>query len=173
MSSDPSSLTALYAQERHRLQRRLVKRGFSVATAADVVQDTFLRLLCIPRQDIRDIRSYLHRTADSVAIDTWRRHGRTDRVTAPIESVDQEIADPAPTADAAMLAQEEQAALREAIQSLPPRCREVLLLHKYDGLSYAQIAERLGISRNTVMVHLANAMSGLRSRLREKNPPPA
>ncbi|GAU82082.1 RNA polymerase sigma factor [Bosea sp. BIWAKO-01] len=173
MSSDPTSLAALYADERLRLQRRLVKRGLSVSAAADAVQEAFLRLLRIPRAEIRDIRGYLHRTADSVAIDTWRQQGRAAAVISPLAAADHEIADPAPRPDAAMLAREERAALETAIKILPPRSREVLLLHKFDGLSYAEIAQRLGISRNTVMVHLANAMAGLRRQLRDKNAPPA
>ena len=58
-------------------------------------------------------------------------------------------------------------ALRAALTELPPRCREVLILHKFEGLSYAEIAAKLGIAKNTVTVHLAKAMRLLRRGMRE------
>jgi RNA polymerase sigma-70 factor (ECF subfamily) len=173
MSGNPISIAALYAQEQLRLQRHLVRRGLSAPAAADAVQEAFLRLLRAPSADIRDIRGYLHRTAETVAIDAWRQQGRAAAVIDPASTADDDVPDLSPAADAALIAREERAALQAAIRDLPERCREVLLLHKFEGLSYLEIAQRLGIARNTVMVHLANAMSGLRKRLRENNPPQA
>jgi RNA polymerase sigma-70 factor (ECF subfamily) len=167
MSPPPINLAALYADEQSRLRRHLVRRGLSAAAAADVVQDAFVKLLRAPRDEIRDIRAYLQRAAETLAIDAWRRQSRSTLVIAPLELADDAIADPGPSADMAMMAREDIDALAAAIDALSPRCREVLLLHRFDGLSYAEIAARLGISRNTVMVHLANAMTALRRRLRE------
>jgi len=47
------------------------------------------------------------------------------------------------------------------VAQLPPRTRQVFLLVKVEGLTYAETAERLGIARNTVMVHIVNAMAKL------------
>ena len=66
-----------------------------------------------------------------------------------------------------MLARDEVRRLEAAIDSLPPRQRQVLLLHKFEGLSYAEIAERLGISKNTVMVHMMWALARCRDSLAE------
>jgi RNA polymerase sigma-70 factor (ECF subfamily) len=57
------------------------------------------------------------------------------------------------------------ALLRGAIDELPPRCREVFVLHKLDGLSHADVADRLGISRNMVEKHVIRAMRHFRDRL--------
>jgi len=59
--------------------------------------------------------------------------------------------------------------LRGAIRALPPRSRTVLVLHKYEGLSSAEVAAKLGISRNTVMAHMFTALKRLRACL---VPPP-
>jgi RNA polymerase sigma factor (sigma-70 family) len=168
MSSIPPSLAALYADEHDRLRRRLVRRGLSAAAAADAVQEAFLRLLRRPSADIRDLRSYVRRSAETAAIDGWRQQNRAEAIMAPAVMADEAVPDPAPSAEARLIGNEQRAALEAAIRDLPPRCREVLLLHKFEELSYAEIAERLGISRNTVMVHLANAMNALRRRLREE-----
>lgn len=167
MSPTPDHLSVLYADEQLRLRRHLVRRGLSAPAAADIVQEAFLKLLRAPREEIRDMRAYLRRAAETLAIDAWRRQSRNAAVIEPLAPADDAIADPGPAADAVMMAREERLALAAAIEDLPPRCRTVLLLHRFEGLSYAEIAERLGISRNTVMVHLANAMTALRRRLRD------
>lgn len=167
MSPTPHNLSLLYADEQIRLRRHLVRRGLSAPAAADVVQEAFLKLLRTPLDEIRDVRAYLQRAAETIAIDAWRRETRGAAVIDPLVLAHDVVADPTPDADALLMAKEERQALAAAIEVLPPRCREVLMLHRFEGLSYAQIAEKLGISRNTVMVHLANAMTSLRRRLRE------
>jgi RNA polymerase sigma factor (sigma-70 family) len=169
MPDSTLSVATLYAAERDRLRRRLLGRGLSAQQAADAVQELFLRLLRMPRTDVRDASAYLSRAADSIAVDHWRREQRTSRlfdVEPPDASV---VADPAPSAESQLIENDRLRDLEGALASLPPRCREVLLLHKFEELSYAEIALRLGISRNTVMVHLAKAMSLLRQHMREKN----
>lgn len=169
MSDSALSVAALYAAEQERLRRRLIGRGLSAQQAADAVQELFLRLLRTPRTDVRDASAYLSRAADSIAIDHWRREQRASRLfdAEPPDAL--LIADPAPSAEARLVERDKALDLEQALATLPPRCREALLLHKFEELSYAEIALRLGISRNTVMVHLANAMNLLRKHMREKN----
>lgn len=57
------------------------------------------------------------------------------------------------------------ALLRQALFKLPDRCREVYLLHRISGMSYAQIARHCGISAGTVEKHIARALQGLRQEL--------
>ena len=54
-----------------------------------------------------------------------------------------------------------------AIQSLPEQCRRVFLLSRDEELSYAQIAETLQISENTVKTHIKTALSRLRVTLKD------
>ena len=58
--------------------------------------------------------------------------------------------------------------LAAAIESLPQRCRLVVKLRKLWGLSYEEIARKLGISVNTVNAQLAKGMSLCREYLRER-----
>jgi RNA polymerase sigma factor (sigma-70 family) len=169
MSDSALSVAALYAAEQDRLRRRLIGRGLTAQQAADAVQELFLRLLRTQRGDIRDASAYLSRAADTIAINHWRRERRHGLLfdAEPPEAL--MVADPRPTAETRLIERDSVQDLEGALSSLPPRCREVLLLHKFEELSYAEIAERLGISRNTVMVHLANAMNLLRKHMREKN----
>jgi RNA polymerase sigma factor (sigma-70 family) len=47
------------------------------------------------------------------------------------------------------------------IDGLSPRCREVFRLCRFESLSHAEIAERLGISRSTVVSHMVNALTAI------------
>ena len=61
----------------------------------------------------------------------------------------------------------EAAALYQAVADLfPPMCREVILLHYRDRLTYREIAERLGVSETTVYRHLSSALDQLRQTLK-------
>ena len=52
--------------------------------------------------------------------------------------------------------------LTRTIEDLPPRCRDVFILHQLHDIPQAEIAERLGISRNMVAQHMMRAMQGIR-----------
>lgn len=172
MAMDSTSIASLYAAEHGRLKRMLVRRGMSAQTAADVVQEAFARLLRAPVGEVRDLRSYLRRTAETVAIDHFRKEQRVKRVVDPMAEVDACVADSLPLADETLISAQERAALAAAIRQLPPRARDVLILHKFEGLSYEEIAGRLGIAKNTVMVHMVKALSALRSAMRDADAPP-
>lgn len=161
MTDLTESLAHLYADEHRRLQRFLIARGLSASAAADIVQEAFLRLLRAPREEVRDLRSYLFRTTDNLAIDEARRRRRSILATAV--ELDEAIADPSPLPDAVLISHQEFRALHAALAALPPRPREVLILHKFEGMSYADIADRLGISKNTVMAHMLRAMLCLKA----------
>lgn len=167
MTTNSTSIASLYATEHGRLRRMLIRRGLSAQSAADAVQEAFIRLLRAPIEDIRDLRGYLHRTAETVAIDLHRKERRGAAIIDPAALVDENTVDPMPLADAQVISAEEFAVLYAALRDLPPRAREVLILHKFEGLSYAEVADRLGIAKNTVMVHMVKALGSLKSRLRD------
>ncbi len=54
------------------------------------------------------------------------------------------------------------AMLESALRTLPPRCRKVMVLRTFEGLSYKEIAERMGISVNTVETQLARGLNRCR-----------
>lgn len=170
MSMESSSIASLYAAEHRRLEQMLMRRGLSAQSAADAVQDAFLRLLRGSTRDVRDLRSYVRRTAETVAIDHHRSERRAGRIVDRYQPLDENVADPLPLADDAIICGEELAALAAAMRELPPRTREVLVLHRFEGLSYAEISDRLGIAKNTVMVHMVKALGCLKSTLRENCP---
>lgn len=156
------SLFRTYARE---IRRFLLRRVACAETAADLTQDAFVQFLrAEPGTTVADPRAYLYRTASNLAIDHRRRQVRNPQQAATPEELAM-LPDPAPSPEASLLTQEELALLRRAIGALPPRCREVFLLQRFEDLSYEAIGRRLGISKNTVMVQMYRAMTALRRQL--------
>ena len=73
-------------------------------------------------------------------------------------------------ADMALLASELEVRIREAIEKLPLGRRRVFVMSRYEGLTYAQIAAKLGVSVKTVENQMGHALSALRDDLREYLP---
>lgn len=69
-----------------------------------------------------------------------------------------------------LISQEIVAEIEQAIQELPDHCREIFSLSRFEELSYVEIAQRLGISINTVRTQMSRALQKLRSSLKQYLP---
>lgn len=135
-------------------------------TAADVTQETFLRLLDRKAQEgIEQPRAFLFKTAINLSIDLSRR--TRIRRSEELETLDREgcLDERCPQQDA--IREQQLLMLRRALAQLPEVCREAFLLRKVEGCSHTEIAERLGISRDMVEKHIVNAMKHCRMRLKQ------
>ena len=146
--------------------------------AKDVVQEAFLKAYSsLGRFEGRSsFYTWLYRLVFNLCIDTKRR----DRSGSQVEWTEEQSLDLATGTPAAKAADPESAGpaaelerseLRElmarAIEALPDDARRTLVLREVDGLSYAQIAESLGIPKGTVMSRLHYARRRLRAVLVE------
>lgn len=124
----------------------------------DLVQETYARLLrARERGPIDSPRGLLFATARNAARDLFRR--RTTANTFPItESDTSRVFDAAPSAAETASRQQETELLAAAIAELPARCREILVLRKFENLSHREIAQKLGISEHTVESQLTKAL---------------
>ncbi|WP_296277171.1 RNA polymerase sigma factor [Pseudomonas sp. UBA7530] len=140
------------------LLRFLARRMGDSQRAADVAQETWLRLAHQDDGDaVRDPRAYVFRVAGNLAIDNLRRDQRLAEQQEDGELLEQ-LSDPLAEPESRLLAQENLARLDAALASLPANAREALLLNRLDGLTYAQIATRLGVSESMVGKYLIQAM---------------
>jgi RNA polymerase sigma-70 factor (ECF subfamily) len=55
----------------------------------------------------------------------------------------------------------------EVLDELPPKCRTTFLLHRFEGLSYSQIARRLGVSRSAIEKQMMHVIQILADRFPE------
>jgi RNA polymerase sigma-70 factor (ECF subfamily) len=160
-------LDALFRSCARDLRQFLRRRVTSPEIAADLAQEAFFRLLRSdqgpgnPAGMARDARAYLFSIAANLAIDHRRQMRRQQTEPVELETI-AAFPDPRPSAERASLSREELRVLAGAVSSLPPRGRQIFLMHKIEGLSYAEIAERLGIAKNTVIVHMVRSLAHCR-----------
>lgn len=169
----PSDHQEWFRQEVHPHERKLkayLRSSFpSVADVEDVVQESYVRIwkrkLTGP---VQSAPSFLFRIARNLAIDLIRR--RQVSPETPVSDVSAlPVLDQRPDAAESVCTREELDALLEAIDSLPPRCREILILRKLHGLSVADIARKLGIAEGTVLVQGGRGVRKLAEILRGKD----
>lgn len=141
----------------------------SFSEAEDLVDDVFLRVW-ERRADWKlsaSVKSYLYGSVRNAVIDRLKHRRVVDRVH---NLVGREHSVPgagqaAPASDERLESADLQVALQHAVDSLPERCRHTHLLRWRHGLTYAEIAEVMGVSIKTVENQLARALQLLRERL--------
>ena len=150
------SLDALYGTHRGWLQGWLRRSVGCSQQAADLAQDTFLRLL-VRGQPISDRapRALLARIARGLVIDHWRRDALE---RAYLEALAQlpEASHPSPEVRHEALQCLERIA--QLLDGLKPAVRDAFLLYQLGDLSHAQVAAQLGVSSRTVERHVASAL---------------
>lgn len=124
----------------------------------DIRQDIYAQLLAAAERGIpAQTKAFVMRTARNLLIDRIRHEQ-----IVPI--------DPVPDLDALAVAVEPEGnvvardilrKLHSALDRLPPRCREAIILRRVEGLSRREIASRMGISEKTVAEHITNGMRSL------------
>lgn len=146
------------------LLRMMTARTGNPDRAADIVQDTYFRLASAQAmgQVIVNPRAYVFRVASNLAIDDGRRVTRTRQRDVP-EDETVALSDPQPLADAALLAKERLRLLDAALQQLPVKARQALLLNRVEGLTQREIAEQLGVSESMVTQYVAQALRTCRA----------
>ncbi|WP_458425605.1 RNA polymerase sigma factor [Methylorubrum extorquens] len=134
--------------------------------AADLVQDAVVRFLLANREreqgggqgsaPLVSPRQFLRAIVSNLAVDASRlarRHG----VVAPLDEV-LHVADPAPLADRVVAARQEYEAVRAALNEMPARWRQALLLNRLEDWSHTRIARHFGVSPTMVAKYILSAL---------------
>lgn len=160
----PAPPGQLFLRHSHDLLRFLARRaGFQ--DAPDLLQEAYLRLLRhAERETIADPEAFLHATAINLVKDHLRRR-KTEQKYLDFERDAEGVPAHAASPDARMEAEARLKLLLQAMDQLPPRCRQVFVMRRFEDLHQSEIARRLGISRNMVEKHLRLALDRLKSAL--------
>jgi RNA polymerase sigma-70 factor (ECF subfamily) len=164
MTAHRLDITRLYVAEQGRLRAYVRRMLRNPATAEDVVQQAFVNLLGRPRHGEAPSSAYVMQAVRNLALNHLRDTRRRAQVEIASEHVE-EIADLAPSPEMAAVHRSELMRLLTALAALPPRRREAFVLSRIEGLSYDEVAARMGVSRNTVITHIVAAMAELSRRL--------
>lgn len=159
-------ITGLVASHGVKLRRFLLLRLRNAADVPDILQEVYLRMLRVPNvESIRSPEAYLFTVAQHVV----QQHGLRQSATPPSVELSEMLnsaravpdVDPVLDLDAQQCLEQLQAEL----DRLPPKLRATFLLHRRDGLSLEEIAQRLGTSLPMVKKNLMQALVQLRQRL--------
>lgn len=144
-----------------------VRRRLRGPDAEDVVQDAYLRLtIASGRSVVRSPDAFLH----TAALNLVRDRARAAAVRqASAGEAPAEPPCPAPGAEDGLAARQQLEVLESALAELPAKRRACLVLYRFDELSHAAIAERLGLSVSSVEKHIRRALDHCRRRLAEAN----
>lgn len=131
------------------------------SAAKDVVQNVFIKLFSGTRSDIQNLRSYLFTAVRNESINWIEREQTFRRHEAQYSSSTGAAVD---FQNAIEQAEAEERIYR-AIQNLPPECRRIFLMSRFEGKKNPAIAAALGLSVRTVETQISNALKALRKTL--------
>ncbi|MFM7275756.1 MAG: RNA polymerase sigma factor [Gammaproteobacteria bacterium] len=159
-------LTHLVATADRPLRSLLGRHVRQQADVADLAQEVYLRLLRHPDPDsIENPQAYLFTVANNLAREralSARKRGieitpdlaETEHWLAVVPRFDEEIDE-----------QKRAASVSAVLAELPPKCRDAIILHYHDGLTYAEAGVRLGVSSHAIKKYVVSALVHFRMRL--------
>jgi len=158
------AVTLLYAEHHGWLQGWLQRKLGHAADAADLAQDTFLRLLCAPEHtperqsawQLREARAYLTVVAKRLMINLYRRRSLEAAYLEALAGMPEACA---PSPEQRLLILETLNELDALLDALPAKVRSAFLLAQLEGLGYAKIATRLAVSERSVKRYMVQAMA--------------
>lgn len=135
------------------------------ADVADLRQETYARVYEAAQRELpRHVKAFVFMTARNLMIDRARRAQVVSMETiADFESLP--VFTNEPDAEERLSSRQELKALQRALDILPPRCREIVIMRKIEGLPQKQVAEMLGIAESTVEKQVAKGISRLADTL--------
>ncbi len=161
---DEAAFVSYYEERILNVASKVQKITLDRDEAWDIAQDTFIKLWQ-NRENIdpaKSLDTFLLKMAINTALDA-RKHKQTRARYYEEQMFLQNNEDL--SADTKILSRELQRKIDLIISQMPQRQREVFLLSREEGLTHGEIAQRMGISQNTVKNHMVNALGEIRSVL--------
>lgn len=150
-------LSLIFRSDYRWLAERLRFRLGCGFQAEDVASESFAQLAALPDlESVREPRALLTTIAQRVMYETWRRRD-LERAYLDVLAQMPEAVHPSPE-DRAMLV-ESLLAIDRALEGLSVKARTAFLYSQLDGLTYAEIGERIGVSASMVRQYMAKALT--------------
>jgi RNA polymerase sigma factor (sigma-70 family) len=141
---------------------RYVRRGAAEAVdVEDIVQESWLRMAAAPEAPV-SAGGYLRRIARNLMIDCRRRAASgVEQSMAPHDLAGLPAAQPGP--ESLLIARDTLDRIDRALSAMPARRREAFRLVRVEGMTFAEVARLLGISRQTVHEHVTLALLAIQA----------
>ena len=157
---------ALYSQWEPTLSSFIFQVTRSKVITAEIVQDVFLKIWMTRESlvEVKDFKAYLFVISKNRAINALKKSladlERMKKYASEVPFNEQPVED-----DDAQL---HFSLIDEAIDQLSPRQKEIFLLHRHERHSYREIAEQLGIGKESVKTHLSLAIKSIKNHIETK-----
>lgn len=164
IAGDASAFREIYEAYQGRIFLFAYRLTKTKAAAEEIVQEVFVKLW-EKRQQIdteKNFSAYITRIARNLVLDGLKQASLDKKAQQKIYANMQALRS---TTAEELLQKELDRLHRQAIDNLSPQKRKVYLLSREEELSYEQIAERLGISKNTVRNLMSSALQSIREEL--------
>jgi RNA polymerase sigma factor (sigma-70 family) len=161
-----SLVERLFAEHGGALQAFLYRRVHRHPDAAELAQEVYVRMLRVPNMTtVRNPEAYLYAVASNLAKEHARRARHYSNVTDIDDPLVQDQLAELPAFGGDLDREQRVKRLREVLRQLSPKCQAAVELQYWHGLSYEEIAQRLGISTNMVKKYLSQALVHCRRRM--------
>lgn len=160
----------VYLQHREELCRHIVKTcGVKFSEAEDIVQSAFARFVGMESPlAIENPRAFLYTTSYNIAIDLQRHNQVQNRYSQAVIDNDAEIVE-ALGPEREVEGKQRLGIISRALWGMPKKRRQLLLMSRFDGLSYAEIARQVGLSETVVRKHVSNALADCHKALQAQS----
>jgi len=175
LSQQDRDISTTVRRERGRLLAYIRRWIADAAEAEDILQESLFELVVAYRmmQPVEQAGAWLARVARNRIIDRFRRAAARPTPAVPADEDDAagNLADLLPAADggpeAAVMRGILLAEIEAALAELPPEQREVFMAQELEGVSFRELAQRSGVSINTLLSRKRYAVRFLRERLQQ------
>jgi RNA polymerase sigma factor (sigma-70 family) len=138
--------------------RRYFRRRAAAHEVDDLVQEVFVHLQSRRSEEaVEDIDRYVFVVAGNVLMRRHRKERRWTRVLG-IELPDEDVQI---SPERTLLGRDRLSSAMAVLARLPPRTRQIFLLHRFEEMTYPRIASALGISKSAVEKHMIRALRAL------------
>jgi len=162
---DMMAFDQVYERYSHKLFSFVFKILKNEAEADDIVQEVFVKIWESREKlgDYKLLNSYIFTIAYNNSIDLIRKRINNNKYLEHLKNSSVILVTPSVISEVEF--NELNSQVEKLIADLPERQKQVYLLHREQGLTYPEIAERLGISKNTVENHMVKALKFLRQNI--------
>ena len=166
---DKRLLEDLYRQYSEELRRYLSKiLGSGPPDPEDICQEAFRRLAETKNlHKINSLNAFLWRTAQNAIVSEQRKSSVRTKHALSVEQIFYPEKGDGLSPERVLLARSELSVISDVLANMEEKRREVLIMSRFDGLSLADIARRLGVARPTVSKRLSQAMLELDAAVEE------
>lgn len=156
-----------YQEYREALRRYLARHLSGREDVADLLQEVYVRLVRYEHPEkIENVQAFLFATASNLMRDKFRR-AKTHMADHHVPVDDVELVEEGGGPEKALASWEIRKLMRDALLELDDHCRYAFILHRFDNVTYSEIARRMGTTVGVVRRYVSVALAHCAIRLKD------